>query len=124
MTARPRVKVETVNAITVATVSDSSIIDPMHVEDLRTTLSKLVGPESHGSLVLDLSQLEHLSSAGLGVLITLHDRCREANGKLVLVGLQNGIAKLLSITKLDDYLTITEGIDDAVANVREYHNIL
>jgi len=50
---------------------------------------------------LDLSELTYIDSTGLGVLVTLHKRTKEKNGKLKLNGVQGMVGELLKRTRLD-----------------------
>ncbi|MBP2626987.1 MAG: anti-anti-sigma factor [Firmicutes bacterium] len=50
---------------------------------------------------IDLSELTYIDSTGLGVLVTLHKRTKEKNGKLTLTGAQGMVAELLKRTRLD-----------------------
>lgn len=55
----------------------------------------------------DLSQLSHMNSSGLGVLITLHTKVQKTEGgKMELVGPSAFVRNLLAITKLDTVLTV------------------
>jgi len=61
--------------------------------------------ETHGwRLAVDLSQVMMLSSAGLGGLISLHNRCEAGGGKLVVYGIQDQIMQLMALTRLDKLL--------------------
>lgn len=57
--------------------------------------------------VLDIAQLTHTNSSGLGVLITLHTKAQKAGGKLVLHAPNSFMQNLLKITKLNTVLEIT-----------------
>ncbi|SMD12225.1 STAS domain-containing protein [Sporomusa malonica] len=54
----------------------------------------------------DLSKLSYIDSSGLGVLVTVHKRTVEKNGKLVLTGVQGMVAEILKRTRLDKVLHI------------------
>ncbi|MDF2571665.1 MAG: anti-anti-sigma factor [Sporomusa sp.] len=54
----------------------------------------------------DLSKLNYIDSSGLGVLVTVHKRTAEKNGRLVLAGVQGMAAEILKRTRLDKVLHI------------------
>ncbi len=118
MSSDARIEISSVGNVTAVTLPDTSIIDPMRVEELRTTLGQLVEPPNNPSLILDMTTVEHLSSSALGFLITLNNQSRQHDGKLVLTGLCDGIVKLLTITKLTGFLNIAECMDDAVGMIQ------
>ncbi len=59
------------------------------------------GPGAGWRLALDLSEVSLLTSAGLGMLVTVHKACRAGGGRLVVFGLADEIVSLLKITRLD-----------------------
>ena len=65
--------------------------------------------------VIDLSQLQHINSSGLGALTMLLTKIRKKEGELVLVQPSDYIRNLLVITKLDRIFTIYASVEDAVA---------
>jgi anti-sigma B factor antagonist len=55
-------------------------------------------------LVLDISAVDYVDSAGLGLLIHTYGRLNEKKGTIALNGVQPRVADLLRLTKLDTYL--------------------
>lgn len=55
---------------------------------------------------IDLSGLNYIDSTGLGVLITIHKRTKEKNGKIVIRGAQGMVEQLFKRTRLDRVLTM------------------
>lgn len=55
--------------------------------------------------VLDLRDLEFVDSAGLGFLIQIRARVRRAGFALSLSGAGGAVAKVLSMTRLDKFLS-------------------
>lgn len=99
-----RILLHTISGVTVAIIQDSSIIDPQQIEELRITLFELIEKQDRRKLILDITKVQHLSSAALGVLIPLQEAYRKAKGMMVLVGPTPGITKLFQLTKLDKLL--------------------
>lgn len=64
--------------------------------------------------VLDLSELKHINSSGLGVFITLLTKARKKDGELLLVNPSEGIRKLLMMTKLTAIFGIHETVEAAL----------
>jgi len=56
--------------------------------------------------IIDMSQLQHMNSTGIGVFITLYTKVRSRGGEMVIVNPTDNIRNLLSITKLDAVFTI------------------
>lgn len=111
MPQKVRIVIQTIQDVTVATIEDSSVIDPQHIEEVRVALFDLIEKQNRRKLVLDITKVRHLSSAALGVLIPLQETYRKAKGQMFLVGVSDGIMKLFKITRLDKLLQFaaTEG---------------
>jgi anti-sigma B factor antagonist len=70
--------------------------------------------QSVKQFVIDLKDLQHINSTGLGVLITLLTKARKVGGEVVLAQPSQFIRDLLVMTKLN---TIFEIHDDRAAAV-------
>lgn len=68
-----------------------------------------------GSLhfIMDLTDLKHINSSGLGVLITLLTKARKKDGELFLVNPSDFIRNLMLITKLNSIFTIFDSVEAA-----------
>lgn len=76
----------------------------MYVEDagkLREEAIALLGQHPVRTVDVDLSGLNYIDSAGLGVLISLHKRCARNGGHLAVRGLSGAVKELFEITRLD-----------------------
>lgn len=69
------------------------------------------------NFALDLSELKHINSSGLGVFITLLTKARRKDGELVLVSPSDYIRNLMLITKLNSIFTIFQSIETAVESL-------
>ena len=64
--------------------------------------------------VIDLKKLQHINSAGLGVLITLLTKARKNDGEVVLANPSSYIQNLLVITKLNSIFKIFDDTESAL----------
>ena len=76
----------------------------------------LAGGTPH--IVVDLSNLEYISSAGLRVLLVVAKKIQQAQGKLVLFGLVPNVREVFSISGFDKIFSIRDDAESAVAAVR------
>jgi len=67
------------------------------------------------NFVLNLQELKHVNSSGLGVFITLLPRARKKGGELVLVNHSDFIKNLMMITKLSSVFQIFDTLEEAAA---------
>jgi anti-anti-sigma factor len=70
-------------------------------------------------LLLDLAGTEYIDSTGVSWLLTCHKRCREGNGRLVLVSLNPLVKQVLQVLKLDRVLQIADNAEKARAELNE-----
>jgi len=66
-------------------------------------------------LVLDLSETDYVSSAGLRVLVAVAKRIEQAGGKLVLCALREVVVEVLRVSSFDRLLPVCAARDEAVA---------
>lgn len=64
--------------------------------------------------VVDLTNLKHINSTGLGVFITILTKIKSKGGEMVLSNPALSIANLLKITKLSSVFHITKSIEESV----------
>lgn len=65
--------------------------------------------------VIDFTQTGYIDSSGLGVLVSLAKKVREAGGDLRLAGLNDDLRTLFELTKLDTLFTLVGSVEEAVA---------
>jgi anti-sigma B factor antagonist len=67
-------------------------------------------------LLVDFSRTGYIDSSGLGALVSISRRVREAGGELRLSGLNDDLRTLFELTKLDTLFAITETPEQALTN--------
>ncbi|GHF08259.1 anti-sigma factor antagonist [Amycolatopsis deserti] len=86
------------------------------VKDARDS----VAPVPLTTVILDLSEVEHLDSLGLAVLVETAAECHSAEQALALVCPTPVVTRPLEMTGLDGILTITASLDEAREAARRY----
>ncbi len=71
--------------------------------------------ESKNRFVLDLSEVDMMSSSGLGVLVSALTAVRNQMGDMKLAALPEKIHHILKITKLDQIFEIYDTVESAVS---------
>lgn len=64
--------------------------------------------------VLDLTDLKHINSTGLGVFITILTKIKSKGGEMVLSNPTLSISNLLKITKLSSVFHITKSTEESI----------
>jgi anti-sigma B factor antagonist len=70
-------------------------------------------------VLLDMSGVNYLSSAGLRMLLLLYRRVRENHGIMALAGLSEEVSDVMSITGFLDLFTVYEDRNDGLTAFRK-----
>jgi anti-sigma B factor antagonist len=84
----------------------SKILDEANIAEIGTRVAEVIDAESRPRLLMDFRNVDHLSSAALGMLINANNRVREKNGELRLCDIKRQIFEVFTITKLDKLFRI------------------
>ncbi len=87
-------------------------LDAYTVSTFRDALSELAEVER---LLIDLSEVPFMDSAGLGALIGGIRKTREANGEVTVACGRPTLTRLLHTTGFDRIVPVTETVEDAAA---------
>ena len=71
-------------------------------------------------LIINLENLTHMNSSGLGILIHFLTKSRNSGGELVVVKVPSIIEKLLIITKLNNVFSQENDMDAAIATLKDH----
>lgn len=109
-----RLDIEDVNGVTIARFTDKKILDESNIQIIGNQLFSLVDDDHREKIVLDFTNVEYLSSAALGKLITMDKKVRAAGGKMRLCSIRSDIKEVFKITRLDKLFQIMDDRDKAI----------
>ena len=92
----------------------SGDIDLRQSPTLHAALVRIVANRPR-RMILDLGEVSHMDSSGVGALVEIFRRVCAYKGRMVLFGLNPRVRSLLEITKLDKFFTIVVSRDQALA---------
>lgn len=90
-------------------LSEEENIDPVGQE-----LLTLVDKYECRRIILDLSEVEYMTSAMVGKMIRIHRQMHRDNGKLVLCHLHPTVHDILRSSKLLTYFNVADTVEEAV----------
>ena len=90
-------------------------LDAYTAPGLRTELHEATGGEAT-LVVVDLTSITFIDSAGLGTLVGAHRRMRESGGRLRVVRPPALVARAFELTGLDDVLELRDDREQALAH--------
>jgi len=94
----------------------SGAVGMMETEPFKQHLEQLLA-EHPSVLVLELSQLQFISSMGLGAIIAAHLNARRAGCILRLVHPSKQVREVLQITNLTKILPLYESVEQALQDI-------
>ena len=98
----------------IVSVVVSGKLDALHCDYLLNCVEQQI-EEGYKKLILDCSELEYISSMGLGMLIRVHARMKKHGGDVKLAAVRGVAASLISLVCLDGVLEIYPTVEEAVA---------
>ncbi len=117
-TSESRLKVKRDAGVIEVMFRDRNILDEANIQQIGEEIKGLIDAEPKPRLLINFSDVDHLSSAALGTLITVNNRIKALNGQLRLCNIDPQIYQVFVITKLNRLFEIHETPDKAVASFR------
>ncbi len=105
------IEFETVDGITVVTLFGE--LDSRTAPIVQDRLLDLPGPEAR--VLLEMSGVGYISSAGLRALLMLYRRMANSDGRVALVGLTESIRDVMTVTGFLDFFAAYDTLDEGVA---------
>lgn len=93
---------------------ESKILDEANIAEIGQHLITIVESKDRPKILLDFSNVDHLSSAALGMLINVNNRVKQHNGQLRLANIKPQIMEVFEITKLNKLFKILPTRADAL----------
>ena len=106
--------IEEIGDVTIARFIDKKILDETNIQIIGNQLFGLVDEDGRQKIVLDFTNVEYLSSAALGKLITMDKKVKAAKGTLRLCSIRPEIYEVFAITKLNKLFKIYEDQEKAL----------
>jgi len=99
---------------TIVKLAGPRVTDQVFINELGDELVALLEQADPPDLLIDLDEIEFLSSSVLGKLIRLLKRTRQANGRLRLCSIRPSIYEVFEITQLNKVFEIYPDADEAL----------
>jgi len=100
---------------------DRYVIVKLNEDKLTSSISSelktefvMFNSQDFKNIVLDLSDTVYCDSSGLSAILVGNRLCKNSGGSFILTSLQDHVKKLISISQLDNILTIIPTTSEAV----------
>jgi len=104
------INVKSIGQVTVVGISGD--IDSNTAPQAQEQVLPLVQPGS--KILLDMSGVEYMSSAGLRILLSMYRQISRGDGGIVLVGLGEEIKDTMSVTGFLNFFTTCDTVDEGL----------
>ena len=111
-----RIDIEDIGDVTVARFVDKKILDETNIQIIGNQLFALIDEDMRQKVILHFGNVEYLSSAALGKLITLDKKAKAAKAQLRLCDIKPEIYEVFAITKLNKLFKIHDDLEKALAS--------
>jgi anti-sigma B factor antagonist len=109
-------KIKRAGNVSVVEFADRKILEELSIQEIGEELRRLAESEPGARLLLNFENVDHLASAALGMLITLHKKIQEQNGFLKLSNINRQIFQVFRITRLNRVFDIHDTAEQALAS--------
>jgi len=110
------IKIRDANGVKVVEFADRKILEELSIHEIGEELSRIVSEMDEVKLLLCFKNVEHLSSAALGMLINLNKLVNEHQGQLKLSDIAPPIFEVFKITRLNRIFNIFGTAGEALAD--------
>jgi anti-sigma B factor antagonist len=109
-----RIGVTQKNDVAIVSFNDKKILDEASIQELGAELFGLVEQQKMGDILLNFTNVEFLSSAALGKLITLDRKVKASKGRMKMCNIRPEIFEVFQITKLNKVFDIRKDETEAM----------
>lgn len=106
MAVDSRIRVKRFDHVVHVEFIDRNILDEANIKLIEDDILRLVESETPPRVVISFAEVEHLSSAALGTLITVNNKIKARSGKLRLAHIDPQILEVFVITRLNKLFDI------------------
>jgi anti-sigma B factor antagonist len=113
--AASRLRVVDQDGVTCIEFVDRNILDEANIQQIGEEIMAIVDGGDRPRILISFENVDHLSSAALGTLITINNKIRNKTGELRLANIDPQIYEVFVITKLNKLFQIHDTSEQAMA---------
>ena len=111
---RPKLSIRQEQTYCVVEFEARKILEELAINEIGEKLAQLAEARPQPKVLLDFKNVQHLSSAALGMLIELNKQVMGRKGQLVLANINPQIYEVFRITRLNKLFNIQSTTEDAI----------
>jgi anti-sigma B factor antagonist len=107
-----------INFKTVEEVKVAALVGDIDASTAPTITEQILPlVESHSKILLDMTGVAYMSSAGLRMLLSLYRQATAQESQLVLIGLSEDVQDTMSVTGFLDFFKISDTVEAGLASL-------
>ena len=106
------------DGVAIIGINRGGIRDEREILKTLESLSRYVESKNELKIILDLENVEYMTSAGIGHLVGLLKKARARDTTLKLCSLQESIAELFDVLRLTSIFEVHRSVTEAVASFK------
>ena len=108
-----RLRISDNDGVTLVEFVDRNILDEANIQAINEEITSEIDKSDTPKVLISFSNVDHLSSAALGALITINNKIKEKGGELHLANIDPQIYEVFVITRLNKLFNIHESTEEA-----------
>ena len=117
-TSVPYLNVRNVGSAVVLEFTRTDLTDGTLIKNLGDEIYQIIKPINNPRVIVDLAQVQRLSSATLGMLIALRKVIDKMDGQMRVANVATALREIFKMTRLDVTLHLHESIAAAVESLK------
>lgn len=109
--------IKDVNSVNVIELTLPDMLDSVEFDKLNETMLHVFDGRTNESWVLDLSGVEYVGSAVLGLMVNIRQHVKAGKGRLVICALSKTLSDIFRASSLERLFTIAKTRADALKAV-------
>ena len=111
-----RLRISKDEGVTRVEFLDRNILDEANIQKIGEEISRVIDEDQRPRLLISFANVDHLSSAALGTLISINNKIKNRGGQLRLSNIDPQIHEVFVITRLVNLFEIHEDAEQAMAS--------
>jgi len=114
MPSESRLRITDLETVTQVEFLDRNILDESNIQAIGEEIGTLIESKDSPRLLISFANVDHLSSAALGALITINAKVNDKDGALRLANIDPQIYEVFQITRLHKLFEIHPTTEEAL----------
>lgn len=115
----PDLNIRQAGPVIVIEFKDRRLTDQMQIQRIGQQLTALVDANNPPLIVIGFGKVEFLSSAALGLLISLEKSISARSGRLGLAAVSKDLLKIFTLLKLHKLAKMHDTVDEAIRDIED-----